>query len=149
VIILLGTAQDAFGPVLAVVVVVSFIIALISFAGSRKAYDQIGRGIFSINEDGESTGASPARPTPAVSGAEREAEIRQMLTARNVRRERRGQAPLDVEAEMQTLLKPVADPQLAGEVRQMVVARNARRERQGKPPLDVEAEVARQLSDLA
>ena len=145
--ILAAATQDHFGTVLAVVVVVSSIVAGITFAGSRKAYDQIGRGIFSINEDQEDTGRRSA-PAPAASAAERETEIRQLLTARNVRRERRGQAPLDVEAEMALLMTPAVDPELEAEVRALVIARNTRRERQGKPALDVDAEVARQLADL-
>ncbi len=74
-----------------------------------------------------------------------------MIAARNARRERRGEAPLDVESELTRLTAtpaPQADAGLRAEVRQMVVARNARRVRAGKEPLDVDAEVARQLREL-
>jgi hypothetical protein len=71
-----------------------------------------------------------------------------MLDARNARRAARGEAPLDVDAEMERLMRPAADPALEAEVRSLVEARNARRARQGKEPLDVEAEVQRQLRDL-
>ncbi len=77
-----------------------------------------------------------------------------MLTARNARREARGDAPLDVEDELARLKAPggmgsgSVDPQLEAEIRSLVVARNERRERQGKEPLDVEAEVRRQIEDL-
>jgi len=74
-----------------------------------------------------------------------------MLGARNARRERRGEPPLDVEAELAALSgqpAAAADPGLREEVRDLVVARNARRVRAGKPPLDVEAEVARRIDDL-
>jgi hypothetical protein len=87
-----------------------------------------------------------------VSRAVRDDEIRQMLEARNERRVRRGQEPLDIEAELATLVAPSAaldaDPELVAEVRDLVIARNERRVRMGKEPLDVEAEVARQLRDL-
>lgn len=145
--VLAATAQDQFGTVIVVVVVVSAVIAVVSFAGARRLYDEIGRGGLSLNEDDDALRTRPA-PSGAVAAAEREDEIRQLLTARNVHRVRRGQAPLDVDAELETLLAPAVDPELAAEVRQLVVARNARRERQGKPPLDVDAEVARQLKDL-
>ena len=74
-----------------------------------------------------------------------------MLQARNERRERRGEAPLDVESELARLTATAptrTDPQLAEEVRQLVIARNERRARQGLAPLDVEDEVARELREL-
>jgi hypothetical protein len=61
----------------------------------------------------------------------------------------RGEAPRDVEAELERLSRPAAaDPALVAEVRDLVQARNARRVKRGEPPLDVDAEVARQLRDL-
>jgi uncharacterized protein YkwD len=82
----------------------------------------------------------------------RDDEIRQMLAARNERRARRGEPPLDVEEELAKLTGAAVfttDPELEGEVRALVVARNQRRARKGQPPLDVEAEVRRQLDALA
>jgi hypothetical protein len=66
------------------------------------------------------------------------------------RREARGEAPLDVDAEVRALLRPPGadDPELREEVRQLVIARNERRGRRGEEPLDVEAEVDRQMRDL-
>jgi hypothetical protein len=72
-----------------------------------------------------------------------------MLHARNARRERRGEVPLDVDAEMARLTAPAVEPGLRDEVRQLVIARNHRRVRQGKEPLDVEGEVERQLRELS
>jgi hypothetical protein len=81
-----------------------------------------------------------------ASSAERDAEIRQLLEARNARRAARGEPPVDVEAELRALTAPPAtDPELAAEVRQLVEARNARRIARGQPPLDVEAEVSKRL----
>jgi hypothetical protein len=137
--------QEAFGIVLVVVVVLAAIVAIVTLAGFGRAYDQIGRGGLSLR-DGSDRPAHEA--TPAVAAGERDAEIRQMLEARNARRIRQGKEPLDVEAEMAALARPAIDPGLAGEIRDLVVARNARRARQGKEPLDVEAEVARRLRDL-
>ena len=78
-----------------------------------------------------------------------------MLEAKAYRQQARGEAPLDVETELDKLLQeqqPVAsggvDRELVEEVRQLVVARNERRVRQGKEPLEVEAEVQRQLREL-
>nr|MBA2348815.1 hypothetical protein [Solirubrobacterales bacterium] len=93
----------------------------------------------------------PDSPIAAPTSSEGRAEIRQMLEARNARRVRKGQEPLDVEAELARLVAgpaPSADPQLVGEIRDLVRARNRRRIRQGKEPLDVEAEVARQVAEL-
>jgi hypothetical protein len=138
--------QEAFGIVLVVVVVLAAIVAVITVAGSGRAYDEIGRGGLSLRDGSD----RPARePTPAVAAGERDEEIRQMLEARNARRRRQGKEPLDVEAELAALSRPAVDPGLAAEIRQLVIARNARRARQGKEPLDVEAEVARRLRELA
>jgi len=135
--------QEAFGIVIFGVVIVATIIAIGTLFFRGKAYDQIGRGGLSIRDE------VPRRePTGAVAVRERDDEIRQMLDARNERRARRGEAPLDVEAELARLTAPAIDPALEDEVRQLVIARNERRERRGQPPLDVEAEVARQLREL-
>jgi hypothetical protein len=137
--------QAAFGIVLFAVVGVCAVVALIAFAGSGKVYDQIGKGLLSLRDGAD----RPERePSWAVASADREAEIRQLLAARNARRERRGEPPLDIDAEMRALLSPAADPSLEAEIRGLVVARNARREKRGEPPLDVEAEVARQLAEF-
>jgi hypothetical protein len=130
--------EEAFGYVLFIVVVLAAIVAVISLRGER--YDHIGRG--GLFEDDTSTRATE---TPV---AVRDEEVRQMLEAANARRVARGEAPRDVEAELQRLTRPAADPALEAEVRDLVQARNARRVRRGEPPLDVEAEVERQLRDL-
>jgi hypothetical protein len=141
--------QDAFGIVLVVVLTGSVVAAIWASLASASPYRQIGRGRLSLN-DGEDRPAGA--PVIAQAAAEREAEIRQMLEARNARRIARGQTPGDVEVELAELLAgpdaAASDPTLAAEVRDLVIARNARRARAGKPPLDVEAEVARQLRDL-
>jgi hypothetical protein len=138
--------QDAFGIVLFVVVGIGVVVAIASLFGRGRLYDDIGRGGLSIGEDRDTR--SDAAPT---SRAVRDDEIRQMLEARNERRARRGQPPLDIEAELAALVREpaaVADPALVAEVRQLVVARNERRARAGKPPLDVEEEVERQVREL-
>lgn len=141
--------QDAFGYVIFAVVAVGVIAAIWAAAGTGALYREIGRGGLSLDSDDEhARRAAPA----AVSRAVAEEEIRQMLTARNARRAARGQAPLDVEAELERLTSTQAvavDPQLEAEIRSLVIARNERRERQGKAPLDVEAEVRRQIEELA
>jgi hypothetical protein len=70
-----------------------------------------------------------------------------MLEARNTRRAARGEAPLDVDAELRALTAS-ADPELREEVRALVEARNARRVARGEEPLDVEAEIDRRLREL-
>jgi hypothetical protein len=145
----MGVVQAAFAIVLFVVVGVGIVAAVVALATSGRSYGQIGRGGMSIGED------RPLRPPSAAGGtltagqaAEREAEVRQMLEARNARRVRRGEAEGDVEAELRELLRPAADPGLEAEVRELVVARNNRRVARGQEPLDVEAEVARRLREL-
>jgi hypothetical protein len=131
--------------IIVVVVVVGLIAGIWASSTSGEAYRQIGRGGLSLNDGSD----RPAhQPTAAMAAGEREAEIRQMLEARNARRVARGQEPQDVEAQLAELLRPAVDPALEAEVRQLVIARNARRARAGKPPLDVEAEVARSLAGV-
>src|SRR4051794_36872676 len=142
------TTQDAFWTVLLVVVIGGALVAVVPFIGTGKLDEQIARGGLSINEE-EGRG-KPGAPPPVEAAGVREAEIRQMLQARNERRARRGQAPLDVEEELQRLtVKANIDPALREEIRQLVVARNERRARAGKPPLDVEEEVERQVRELS
>ena len=91
------------------------------------------------------------RAAAPASAAEAKEEIRQMLEAKSRRREARGEAPIDIDAELAAphLGTPApGDPALREEVRQLVIARNERRLRQGKEPLDVEAEIDRQLRDI-
>jgi flagellar basal body-associated protein FliL len=136
--------EAAFGIVLFVVVGVAAVAAVWALVTSGGSFEEIGRGGMSIGED------RPPRPPPAHPGAaaEREAEIRQMLAARNARRAARGEPALDVEAELRALTAPAADPELRDEVRALVQSRNARRVARGQEPLDVDAEVERRLREL-
>jgi hypothetical protein len=140
-----GLAFAVFGAV-AFSVVMSLL--FLTTRGSESAYDRIGAG--GISREGDYGGGAPP---PADAQAEREREIRQMLSARSERLVRNGQPPLDVDAEMARLLvgergSNPRDAELVAEVRQLVLARNERRVRQGMEPLDVDGEVARTLDEL-
>jgi len=126
--------ESAFAIVLFVVVGVAAVAAVLALVTSGGSYDQIGGGRMSLDR----------QSTPA----EREAEIRQMLEARNRRRAARGEEPLDIDAELRVLTAQ-ADPELREEVRALVEARNARRVARGEEPLDVEAEIDRRLRDIS
>jgi hypothetical protein len=132
-----------FGTIIIVVSVVAIVAAAVSYWGVGRLYRSVGEGDLVM---GRERAAAPAAP----SSAEAREEIRQMLEAKSARRTARGEAPIDVDAELAALTAPSAgaDPGLREEVRQLVIARNERRQRQGKPPLDVEAEVDRQLRSL-
>jgi hypothetical protein len=134
--------SDPFLLVVIGVSVLALVVAVIALATSGGAYDRIGRGGLSVGEDRPAAAGAPARP---VTAAERDAEIRQLLEARNARRAARGEPPVDVEAELRALTAPAADPELEAEVRQLLEARNARRIARGEPPLDVEAETSKRL----
>ena len=130
--------QEAFGIVIFVVVGISAVVAIASLLNRGKLYDEIGRG-----------GIDDGSTTPQGGGdLERDAEIRQMLAARNARAAARGEAEVDIEDELQRLTAPAIDPALREEVRELVIARNRRREARGEAPLDVEREVERQLHEL-
>jgi hypothetical protein len=129
---------EAFGIVVFAVVALAVVVGLLSLRGRGSSYDAIG--------------GTPS----AAAGDDRDAEIRQLVAARNARRERRGEAPLDVAEEIARLggtgaapgAAATTDPELRTEVRALVEARNARRVRAGEKPLDVETEIARELREL-
>jgi hypothetical protein len=135
------TSIDAFGTILIAVSLLAVVIAAVSYWGSGRIYSGLGRGDLDMERE---------RPVAAASAAEAQEEIRQMLQAKSDRRQARGEAPIDIDAEVASLTRgpSLGDPGLRDEVRQLVIARNERRLRQGKDPLDVEAEVNRQLRDL-
>lgn len=121
--------------VVVAVTVVCGLIAIFTLAGTGKTYREIGSG-----------GLSSDDPDGTVD--ERDEEIQQMLQARSARRARRGEPPLDVEAELAALSGQVVHEELRDEVRQRVLAGNRRRARKGEPPLDVETETDRKLREL-
>ena len=83
--------QESFAIVLFVVVAVAAVVAVWALATSAGSYDEIGRG-----------GIEPMR---LDSASDEVAEIRQMLEAQSARRVARGEAPLDVEAEVERRLR--------------------------------------------
>ncbi len=133
--------QEAFGTIVWVVAVVGAIVAVFTLVGTGRRYREIGGGGI-VSDDDERANSDPA--------AVRDEEIRQMIGARNARRERRGEPPLDVDAEIAGLDRPpaAADDELRAEIREHVLARNARRVRGGEAALDVEAEIERRIRDL-
>lgn len=83
------------GYVLAAITLLALPIAAVSFARSGEAWRSIGRGPTAIEE---------RLPAGATRDEVVREEVRQMLTARNERLTRRGEEPLDVEAETERQL---------------------------------------------
>jgi hypothetical protein len=132
-------------------------IAGILFRRVSAGWDSVGKGPFAIEQQLPLVPRYLSRPAPPVDPAIQAAEVRQMLEAKARRLQRRGEDPIDVEAETARLLASTGEPPDAGarqdaelraEVRQLVVTRNERRMRKGLTPLDVEAETERQLADF-
>jgi hypothetical protein len=136
--------QHAFGTVLWVVCALSAVGACAALLTARKTWTDYGKGRLSLDRD-QSSGPSAGS---AAAIQERDTEIRELLEARNARRARRGEPPVDVEQELARLTAPMIDPELRSEIRDLVIARNKRRERLGKPPLEVEAEIEREIAGL-
>jgi hypothetical protein len=90
------------GTVLILVTLVAAPIAAVAFALSGKAWQGIGRGPYAIDPD--LPPRSVRRLASPVSRATQEVEVRQMLQAKSYRRERRGEAPIDVEREAERRL---------------------------------------------
>ena len=137
--------HEAFGSVLWVVCGLGIVAAFLSLVGQGKAWESYGKNrMLMESEIAEATGRGGA-----AAHLERDAEIRQLLEARNARRARRGEAPIDVESEFKRLTAPQFDAGIQQEIRELVIARNHRRVRAGKPPLDVEAEISREIESLS
>jgi biopolymer transport protein ExbB/TolQ len=139
--------HEAFGTVLWIVCAVGILIALAALITGGRTWEEYGKSRMLLERDVRST----PRSGSAGSIVERDAEIRQLLQARNARRARRGEAPIDIEQEFRRLTAsagPQIDDELRGEIRDLVVARNHRRARLGKPPLDVESEIEREIASL-
>jgi cytochrome P450 len=148
----------AFGVVIWIVCGLGLVIGVVALASSGKTWEELGkRGGLLMEGDSApsprpSPGGRPGFTGSAAALAERDDEIRQMLAARNARRGRRGEPPVDIEDELRRLTAPAGGPaiddELRSEIRSLVVARNARRARRGLAPLDVDTEVAREITEL-
>ncbi len=136
--------HEAFGTVIWIVCGVGAVLAIVGLVLSGRTWEELGRDRLLMERE---VSRSP-KAGSAAAQLERDTEIRQLLEARNLRRQRRGEPPIDVEAELRKLTAPQIDDELRQEIRDLVVARNYRRARTGKPPLDVEAEVQRQIASL-
>jgi hypothetical protein len=143
------------GYVLAAITLFVLPLAAFWFIRSGAAWDSIGKGRFGVMQS--MPPPRLAQPSPEIDLAIQAAEARQMLEAKSYRRLRRGEEPLDVDAEVAALLdtelsgtgkKRGLDEKLRAEVRELVIARNERRMRRGEEPLDVDAEVERQVADF-
>ncbi len=142
----------AFGTVVLVVCAVAAGIALLILLLGRKTWDDYGKGRLTFESD------QAELPEPPPDAAAADDEIRELLEARNARRERRGERPVDVEQEMSKLQSAGTtssashagvDPELRAEIRELVIARSSRLVRSGKPPLDVDSEVEREIARLS
>jgi hypothetical protein len=136
--------QQAFATVLWVVCGVGIVVAFVALAMTGKTWEEYGKDRLFMDGDSQQV----TKPGSAAALLERDTEIRQLLEARNHRRQRRGEAPVDVEVELRRLTAPAIDAELRGEIRDLVIARNHRRARTGKPPFDVEAEIEREILGL-
>ncbi len=111
-IALLGTSV-ASGTILIAIPLAVLPIAAISFARSGQAWRSIGRGPYAIDPDLPPTRSRHANQVfdPFAgeldshgwgdSRATKEAEVRQIVEAKAYRHARRGETPLDVEAEVE------------------------------------------------
>jgi len=99
--LLLATTVEN-GNVLIAITLLAVPVGAITFALSGKAWQGIGRGPYAIDPD--LPPRSVRRLASPVSRATQEIEVRQMLEAKSYRRQRRGEAPIDVEREAERRL---------------------------------------------
>ncbi len=103
--------QAAFGTVLWIVCVVGFLIALAALITANRTWEEYGRHHMLLDRDVTTTTGPKSGSAAAL--LERDTEIRQLLEARNARRARRGEPPIDVEAEFRRLTAPQIDSSCA------------------------------------
>jgi hypothetical protein len=87
------------GSVLIIVPIAILPVAAIAFALSGPRWSEIGKGDFALEQE-------VAR---RMGNVELRDEVRQLVIASNERRQRRGEAPLDVEAEVERQLRDLSD----------------------------------------
>jgi hypothetical protein len=137
--------QSAFGTVLWIVCGLGIVVAVVALASTGRTWEEYGKNRLVWDTE---LGHAPTTGSAAAL-IERDDEIRQLLEARNARRARRGEPPVDIERELSRLTgAPAIDAGLRAEIRDLVVARNHRRARAGKPLLDVESEIEREIAGL-
>ena len=99
---ILAVGPSEFLLVLILLCLVVAPIAAIAFARSGRRYEEIGKGRFAVDfDDGGETA--------------HEEEVRQLVEAKAYRQSRRGEQPVDVEAEVDRLLAGEPDPEDAGD----------------------------------
>ena len=100
--------QSAFPIVVFGAVALSVVMSLIFLFSRGSTYDEIGDGgLMSGSSGGD--GPPPLAPDSPAGRAERELEIRQMLSARSERLVGRGQPALDIDAEVARHQPAIAD----------------------------------------
>ncbi len=89
--------QDAFATVIWIVCGLGVVIGIVSLAMTSKTWEDYGKGGLVMDGD------RPREPRSgrAAATGERDAEIRQLVVARNHRGVRTGEPPLDGEAEIE------------------------------------------------
>src|SRR5687768_16346572 len=97
---------DSLVTVVSIVAVLAGVVAIFTLITSRGTWSDVGSGGLDAAD-----GAPPGEPLID----ERDQEIRQMLAARNARRERRGEQPLDLDEELAQLLRPSVDDDVRDE----------------------------------
>jgi hypothetical protein len=95
------------GMVLIAITLLVAPIAAFAFSRSGAVWRRVGGGRFAIERPAEPKPGEA--PSPEAEHAEREAEVRQMVEAQSHRRKRRGEAPLDVDAEVKRRLADLSE----------------------------------------
>jgi hypothetical protein len=91
--------QGAFEPVLFIVCGLGIVGAVLALLCASRTWREFGHSRLLMERDER---GDPA-PGSAAALLERDGEIRQLLAARNQRRKRRGEPPLDIEHELSRL----------------------------------------------
>src|SRR5690349_20449233 len=116
------------GEAILVICLIAIPIGAATFAlGAGRALDQVGKGQFSVEFE-QDLPQKLVDSGAGLSPAGQESELRQLLEAKAYRQRERGEPPLDVDVELERLLRAQStaaappDAALRAEIRQLVLA---------------------------
>ncbi|MEX1219436.1 MAG: hypothetical protein WEB05_03505 [Solirubrobacterales bacterium] len=97
------TASE-FGLVILLTALISVPIAVVAFARSGKALEELGKGRFAIDRDDDLGSGMTGSDSSGMAEQERAEEVRQMVEAADFRSQARGGGRVDIEREIERLM---------------------------------------------
>ena len=100
-----------FSLVILLTILISVPIAVVAFARSGKALEELGKGRFAIDRDDDLGSGMTGADSSEMAELERAEEVRQMIEAADFRSRARGEGRVDVEREIDRLMAGEVPPE--------------------------------------